>query len=65
MESPVFCILTLPKYLPVKKFPLYSCHCFTKTAAPLGADCPARLYGGLPYHPVVTLIGSTMVTNKS
>ena len=29
-----FRILTLLKYLPIKKYPLETCHCFTKGTAP-------------------------------
>lgn len=62
-ETQGFWIVTQLKHLPIKKYPLQACHCFTKGAAPPGAVWPGELCTGQPQHTVITLIGSTTVRN--
>ena len=63
LERQGFRILTLLKYLPIKKYPLQACHCFTKGTAPAEAIWPGKLCTGQAPHTVVTLIGLTTVRN--
>lgn len=53
----------LLKYLPISKYPLQVCHCFTEGAAPPEAVWPGELSTGQPQHAVIALTGLTTVRN--